>query len=230
MPRNRLVRLFWMGAAALLVVAALVALAALLRGRFTETDGRILLTLGALFLAGSVGIAGIALVERRALAWLGRATVGSAPVWFALMATAIWSESLEKWAGTAVVLLVAELVLTTNVLMLRDRRFRPLVAATAVALGLTTSLFLVVVWTETDSSGLARAVGTSAILTGLGYFLTPVLQRWSAVGEGTADLRVLAALGDVELVASREQVEGVVVTAKPAAGERLFLRRRQPGS
>ncbi len=41
----RVTRIFWLGAAAALVVAALVAIAAIVGGSFDDTDGRILLTL-----------------------------------------------------------------------------------------------------------------------------------------------------------------------------------------
>ena len=43
----RLSRIFWIGAAAILIAAALVAVAAIVRGDFSDTDGRILGTLGA---------------------------------------------------------------------------------------------------------------------------------------------------------------------------------------
>ncbi len=231
MRRARLARLFWIGAAALLCAAALVALVALLRGRFTDTDARILLTVGALFLAGSAGIAGYALVERGTAVWLGWAAVATAPVWFAILTAAIWSESLGRLATTTATLLAAELVATTDVLMLRNRRFVPLVAATGGALALTTLFVIVAIWGEGDAgSTLARAIGGFAILTALGYFLLPVLQRFVAApaAPGAVGETVLAALGDVELVASREAVEGVEVKGRPQAGERLFLRRRRP--
>ena len=64
-------RLFWIGAAVLLGVAALVAVVAVLRGDFTETDGKILATLGTTLAAGGAALAGLALVERRDLAPLG---------------------------------------------------------------------------------------------------------------------------------------------------------------
>ena len=225
MRRARLARLFWIGAAALLCVAALVALLALLRGSFSDTDGRILLTLGALFLAGSTGIAGYALVERGTARWLGWAIVATAPLWFALLTAGIWSDSLGRDAGTALTLLVAELVLATNVLMLRDRRFVPLVAVTAGALALTTALVLVAIWGE-HGSAIARAIGAFAILTALGYFLTPVLQRFAAEPKAARpDVTVLGVLNGVELVASRGAVDGVEVDASPAAGEHLYLRR-----
>ncbi len=64
MTRVRLSRIFWIGAAATLVVAALIGVAGLLRSEFTETDGQILLTLVTLLVAGGAALAGLALVER----------------------------------------------------------------------------------------------------------------------------------------------------------------------
>jgi hypothetical protein len=206
MFRARLGRLFWIGAVALLCTAALVSLVALLRGTFTETDGRILLTLGAVFLAGSTAIAWYALVERRTLTRLGWAVVCTAPVWATVLIAAIWTAAGDSpWAGTAIVLLIAELVLATDILLLRDRHFVPLVVATAVALAVTSGLILVLIWAEPDgSSAIAKALGASAILTGLGYLLTPVLQRMTRAPAAGADEAVIATLDGIELVSTEK--------------------------
>ena len=68
-------------------------------------------------------------------------------------------------------------------------------------------------------------MGTFWILGLLGWLLVPVLQRFTAAGESASGIRVLAALDGVELVASRDALEGVQIEA-PAAGERLVLRRQ----
>jgi hypothetical protein len=49
----RIGRLFWLGAAVLLCIAALVAIVAVLTGEFGETQRRILGTVGLLFACGS---------------------------------------------------------------------------------------------------------------------------------------------------------------------------------
>ena len=46
MTRRRLTRVFWPGAAAIVAAPALISLVAVLRGGFSQTDGRILGTLG----------------------------------------------------------------------------------------------------------------------------------------------------------------------------------------
>ena len=126
MSRLRLARVFWIGAAAILVAAALVALAAVLRGDFSDNDGRILVTLGALLYTGGAALAGLALVER----------------------------------------------------------------------------------------GPARVVGAGGRRV-----------RAGLPGAATSEVRVLGTLDGVELVATRNHVDGVAVET-PARGERLVLRRR----
>jgi hypothetical protein len=55
---SRLARKFWIGAAALLGATALISIVAVLRGEFTDTDAKILGTLGSLLLAGGTAVAG----------------------------------------------------------------------------------------------------------------------------------------------------------------------------
>src|SRR4029453_16958105 len=57
-------RIFLLGAATIVSVAALVAIGAILNGDFGETEGKIFATLATAFVAGSTAIAGIACLER----------------------------------------------------------------------------------------------------------------------------------------------------------------------
>jgi hypothetical protein len=93
LTRARLLRTFWLGAAVLLVAAALVAIVALLRGELTDTDAHILLTLGALFVTGAGAIVGLALVDSDRYARVGWAAAAIAPVEFTLLTYWIWSGS-----------------------------------------------------------------------------------------------------------------------------------------
>ena len=63
MTKLRLRRIFWMSAAAIVAAAALVALGAVVRGGFSDTDGRILVTLAALLYTGGAAFSGLALVD-----------------------------------------------------------------------------------------------------------------------------------------------------------------------
>lgn len=226
MTRARILRVFWLGAAALLVAAALIAIVALLRGELTETDGEILLTLGALFLAGAVGLAGLALAESGRYAPLGWIAAALAPVEFGILTYWIWSDlsgdDLSRIGLTTILLVLGQLALVTHLLLLATRTLLPLVAATAALLALAVGGTITAIWTEPDDTSWAKALAVTWILAGLCWFLLPVLQRYTTAGAERAE-RVLATLDDVELVATRSP-DGV--EARLARGERLVLRRR----
>jgi hypothetical protein len=83
------------------------------------------------------------------------------------------------------------------------------------------------VWTEPESETYGRLVIGLWILALLGWLLLPVLQRFTSAGAPPEAIRVLASLGDVELVAVRGHPAGVdTVQARLEPGERLALRRR----
>jgi hypothetical protein len=225
--RGRLVRTFWLGAAALLVVAALVAIVALLRGELTDTDAHILLTLGALFATGACAIAGLALVDSQRYAVIGWAAAALAPAELAVLAYWIWSNSegddaTSRLGTTALLLLVGQIAIVTQLLLLSNRRLLGLVVATGVLVAVAVGGTITALWTEPDDTFWAKLLAALWILAALGWFLLPVLQRFMAAGSPTAD-RVLGELDGVELVATRSH-DGIDV--RLARGERLLLRRR----
>ncbi|HWQ24752.1 MAG TPA: hypothetical protein VNK94_11660 [Gaiellaceae bacterium] len=235
MNRLRPGRVFWIGAAAILVAAAAVALAAVLRGDFSDTDWRILATLAALLYTGGTALSGLALADRgraRAVAW---AVVAAAPVSLALVLWAVWrfvgdgdGETEVKLAWSSVLALLAGLVSTTGLLLARGPLLVRLAGAAGVLAALAAGLSVTGVWTEPASDTFVKALAALWILAGLGYFLVPVLGRFSSAAAEEHAVRVLAELDGVELVASRGPVEGVRVEP-PVPGERLVLRRRPPG-
>ena len=80
------------------------------------------------------------------------------------------------------------------------------------------------IWEESSDDGLWKVAGSCWIVGVMGWILLPVLQRFTAAALLPAgELRVLAALGDVELVATRS---GDGLEVRLERGERLFLRRR----
>jgi hypothetical protein len=225
----RLARIFWIGAAAILIAAALVAIAAIIRGEFSDTDGKICGTLGSLLLCGALAVSGLSLVERRLLPAFGWVSVVVATLGLVLLVTAIWqefdSETLSRWAGTALVLIVASLLVATSLLLLRGRALLVLVVAEAAALGVAALIVIAAIWSDDMSGGAAKADAVFWILGVLGWLLVPVLQRFTAAGVEPSVVRVLGELDGVELVASRGPIEGVRVES-PTSGERLVLRRR----
>jgi len=230
---RRLARVFWLGAAAILVAAALISLVAILRGSFSDTDGRVLGTLGALLYCGAASLSGLALVDRRLAPGLGWAMVGLSAVAFALLAGAIWAaeeDTLWRLAVSAALYLLAGLAATTGLLLTSRSALQRLALAAGALTAIAVSLTLVPIWQDDDpGSTLAKAMGVAWILAALAYLLAPVLQRWTAVGELEAGERVLGALDGVELVATREPADAIVVTGRPRPGERLVLRRRPDG-
>lgn len=226
MTRARLLRVFWLGAAALLVAAALIAIVALLRGELTETDGEILLTLGALFLTGAVGLAGLALAESGRYAPVGSTVAALAPVEFGILTYWIWSDfsgdDLSRIGLTTILLVVGQLAVVAHLLLLSSRRLLPVVALTTVLVGLAVGGTITAIWTEPDDTAWAKALAVTWILAGLCWFLLPIVQRYTSAGVLPGE-RVLAERDGIELVATRSS-EGLDV--RLARGERLLLRPR----
>jgi hypothetical protein len=231
--RRGLARIFWVGAAAALVAAALVAAFAIVQGDFSDTDGRILVTLAAVLYAGAAAVAGLNLVDRGLARPLGWIVAGAAPAGLSLMAWGVWSfvfdggnETPSKLAWSAVLALLAGLIAATSLLLGRRRQLVLLAAAAGAIAAFASLLSIVGIWAEPDSDAFVKLLAVLWILAVLAYFLVPVLQRFTAAGAPPAEVRVLAVLGDVELVTSRGRLEGVAVQERPRGDERLTLRRR----
>ena len=233
MSRIRLSRVFWFGAAAVLAVAALVAIAAVLRGEFSDSDGRILVTLGALLYTGGAALAGLALADRGPARLLGLVVAAVAPVCLALVAWAIWSfridgdgnETADKLAWSSVIVLLGGLIATTGLLFARRPALAVLAGGAGALAALAAALSVVGIWTENGGDAFIKLLAVLWILALLAYFLVPVLQRFTSAGSAPEEVRVLASEGDVELVATRAP-DGRAIDARLEPGERLVLRRR----
>ena len=228
MTRVRLSRIFWIGAAAILVAAALVALVAVLRGDFSDTDGRILGTLAAVLLAGSTLVAGLVVVEHgsRLLGWAAVAVSGPA---FAAIAYSIWDFVFEGegdswlWGWAGILALVAALIAVTARLLGRSPALVRLAWVAGALATASAAVSYMAIWRDDSGDDLGRVIAVLWILTGLAYLLVPVLQRFSAAVSPPGGERVVAELDGVELVATQSK-DGVAVDLHP--GERLVLRRR----
>ena len=224
-------RLAWLGAAAILVVAALVAVAAVLRGDFSETDGRILGTLAAVLYTGGAAFAGLANLERGRHV-VGLFLAGTAPVCFLLLLPAIWSvldesgdDTVWRWAGSAVIVVLAGLIPGTALLLARTSAAELLAYGTGALAGIASTLSIAAIWTEPEGDGWVQLIAALWILAVLGYVLVPVVGRFgrpAPLGVSTGHERVLATLDGVELVATTSGT----VEARLEPGERLLLRRR----
>jgi hypothetical protein len=199
-------RLFAISAATLLGVAALVSIVALLRGDFTETDWKILGTLGAALLAGSSSLAGLALIDRRDLVPLGWAVAATGGIGFVVLTWQVWNEfTFEDWWLYAVIAVVAGLMLATARLLYR--RFEWLYWTSATLTVVTAAACSWAIEVQLDSDNGAKALGALGILTVLAWFLVPVLGRTSAaapvervVGRGPGLVEVELAEGETLVV------------------------------
>lgn len=215
MRAGALVRLFWIGAAATLVAAALVALVAVLGGHFGQTDGKILATLGSALLAGACATAAGEAAARRVLGRVPPFLIAGCVVAFALVAVWIWrgfGTEFGSVAGSAYLLLGVELLVVTDRLMARrgDRSFALFVAATMLLLA-AAGLTLAGIWGTDYGDGAGKAVAAVWILAGLAYLLTPVAARLARA------TRRPAAPQRVDLGAG-VRVAGVTVRAAGATG------------
>lgn len=203
----RLRRIFLLGAATLVSVAALVAIGAILNGDFGETEGKIFATLATAFVAGSAAIAGIACLEAsvtRIFAGLG---IALAILGFVLWTEQIWaehhSEGYWKLLGFILIWTLVLLVVTTTRLMTRSprllRRLFPATAAAAAAAGLTVTAMVL----REDGDGW-QLFAIFLILALLGETLTPILQRFvvTAPGDELSE-RVLGEIAGAVVVAVR---------------------------
>ncbi|MBA2741425.1 MAG: hypothetical protein H0U46_05385 [Actinobacteria bacterium] len=233
MTRVRLSRIVWIGAAAIIVAAALLALAAILRGDFSDTDGRIIGTLAVVLLAGGTLAVGLALRERVENSVTALAAIALAPIGFALVEYGIWDfvfdgggDDAWKVGWTGVIALVGALIATSARLLAHAPSLVRLAHASALLTALAALVSIVIIWSDDPGSTEGKALATLWVFAALGLLLVPVLERFTTAGAVPSGERVLASLGDVELVATRRA--GIDPRLEP--GEQLALRRRQGGS
>ena len=217
-------RFAWAAAAVLAVVAALVALFSIVRGDFSETDGRIIGTLALVLYTGGAAFAGLSVVDRgRRLAW---ALVVGSVLSFLLVLPALWGTFEESGDGdwelawVALGTLLAGFLWATAWLMARGVAGRRLAVATGILSVFAALLSDAAVWTDERYDGWGQLLAVVWIVAVLAYVLTPLVSRLA--GSSPASERVLTTLDDVELVVT---TRGGVDPAL-APGERLLLRRR----
>jgi hypothetical protein len=225
-------RAFLLGAATIVCVAALIAVVTILNGSFGETEGKIFATLATTFVAGSMLIAGLALLARRVSRPLGELGIFFATLGFLLWSAQIWGGYhsngywrllgvLTAWAGAVLVVTTTRLMISSPLLV---RRLYPLTAAAAAAAALTATIMLL----REQGDGW-QVLAVLIILTVLGETLAPILERYSA-SEENPEQRLLGEVGGVEVVAVRRSGPRVVTigdaTVELAPGESLVVKQR----
>jgi hypothetical protein len=215
------------GAAALAGVAALLAIATVLKGDFGETEGQVFATIAATFVAGSALMAGIACLARGSRL-LGQAGIVLAVGGFILWVEQIWaqhdSDAYWKVLGLFLIWTLVTLVGTTSALMTQSRRALHLATvACAAGAGVIASVMVL-----REQGDLWQLFAVLLILTLLGEVLTPILERSAAPEERPAE-RELGSLGDVTVVAVRGGKRVVRIGDREAAladDESVVLRQR----
>jgi hypothetical protein len=220
-------RIYLKGAAALAALAALLAIATVLRGDFGETEGKIFGTIAATFVAGSAVMAGIASLAQGSR-WLGRAGIVLAAGGFLLWVEEIWaghdSGTYWKVLGLVLVWTLVTLVGTTSALMTTtQRRLHVATLTCAAAAGLVVSVMIL-----GENGDLWQLFAVLLILTLLGEVLIPIMERASAASDRPAE-RELGTLGGVSVLAVRQAGRRVVRIGDRelplAADESVVLRR-----
>jgi hypothetical protein len=200
-------RIFLLGAATLISVAALGAIVAILGGDFGETEGKFFSTLATAFVAGSAAIAGIACLEHSVSRPFGFLGVGLSLVGFVLWTDQIWaehhSEGYWKLLGFILIWTLVTLVVTTTRLMTRSPQLvSTLFPATTVAACGAGLVITLMVLTETGDGWQLFAV--LLVLALLGETLTPILQRFVTTPPDEAPTeRLLGEIGGAVVVAVR---------------------------
>jgi len=204
-------RIFLLGAAALVSLAALIAIGTVLDGEFGDTEAKVFATIATTFVAGSTVIAGLACLAIRR--WLGLAGVVLACAGFVLWTAQIWggysSDGYWKLIGVVTAWALALLVATTARLMTSSPRLlRTLYPSTAGAAA-GAALVACVMLLREDGDGW-QLFAVLLILTLLGEALTPILERYAA-SEETPTERLLGIVAGAEVVAVRGRGHAVMV-------------------
>jgi hypothetical protein len=226
-------RLFWLGAAILFSVAAIVAIAAVLGARFGETQGRILATCGIAFVCGAVTLAGLACIDRGVIRPVGWVTVALGLTSFAVWTGAAWQHGASNgyWKAAGILgtwTLVALVVTTLRLLTTSPRLLVTVVPATwacaVLAAAVASEMIL------RGDNGDWRLLLVLVILTALGFALTPALQRfWAAAEAPPPAERLLGTLGNIDVFAVRGEGRSVTIGSsrmRLGSSEGIVLRER----
>ncbi len=226
-------RLFWLGAAILFSIAALVAIAAVLGGSFGTTQQHICEMCGIAFVCGAAVLAGLGCIDRGVIRPVGWITVVLGVTTFAVWTVGVWAENAGHpyWraAGVLGVWTLAGLVVTTLRLFVSSPQLlRSVVPATWAA-----AVIAAVVATEMilgADGGPWKLVVVLVILTALGYALTPALQRfWAAAEPAERAERLLGTLGGIDVFAVRGDGRSVTIGSnrtRLSSSEGIVLRER----
>jgi hypothetical protein len=226
-------RLFWLGAAILFSIAALMAIAAVLGGSFGTTEEHVLEMCAIAFVCGAAALAGLGCIDRGVIVPVGWLTVALSVATFAVWTGGIWQEDTGdtywKVAGVLGVWTFATLVVTTLRLFVSSPRLLgTLVPATWTAAVIAAAVSTEMIVREDD--GPWKLVVVLIILTALGYALTPALQRfWASAEPADRTERLLGTLGGIDVIAVSGDGRSVTIGSsrtRLSSSEGIVLRER----
>jgi hypothetical protein len=112
----------------------------------------------------------------------------------------------------------------TSRLLARTHTLVRLAWAAGALAAVAAAVSFAAIWKEDSGDAIGRTVAVLWILTGLAYLLVPVLQRLTSAGRAPDEMRAIAELDGVELVATRSHSGTFDPALEP--DERLLLRRK----
>ena len=202
-------RVFLLGAATIVSLAALVAIAAVLNGHFGDTEGKIFATLATAFVAGSTAIAAVACLGRGVTRPAGGLGLVLAAFGFILWSDQVWEQhhgsAYSKLLGLVLIWTVATLVIMTTRLMAHSPQVVNTVFGATAAAAVGAALVVSAMVLRDDGDGW-QLFAVLLILAVLGEILTPIVQRYVATPADPAAPpaeRVLGEIGGAIVVAVR---------------------------
>jgi hypothetical protein len=145
------------------------------------------LTLFTTVVCGAVGLAGLALLDRGLLQFLGLALLLTAVVTYVLLELGTWDEGFaerhDRVVGTAAVVAIFAAFIGTLAAMIRaaPRPLRIVTEAAQTVIVATAAYAISLVWTISEETGPSRTEGRTrellVIVSLVGYLATPVIQR-----------------------------------------------------
>lgn len=178
-------RALWAGAAAILAVAALAAIAIVVSGDLGDREARIIVSMLAVFLCGGAAVAGIALLDRERVPLLGAIVLAVSGANLVVFLLAAWKAQFGNGANgyfdllvIALAWAVATVVVATLPLLAADGRLRrTMLPAVGICAFSGATIATALVWARSDSGGWEKMLTVLAILMVAGHLLTPVLDR-----------------------------------------------------
>jgi hypothetical protein len=175
------------------IVSAALASFSLIRGEFSDTDGKILLTALSVAAASVLTLANGMAIERERSRLLAMPGIVVSIAGFALLIFTIWNDfDFDGAIKLSVSAIIASVMLThwTMVSLVRiPANHRWLQVITYPLSGLLAAFLISAVWGRIEGGGIAQLVGVVAIVAIAATILLPILQRLSSPEDRTRGTR-----------------------------------------